>query len=155
MAHASISIHSDKNEVLRSRIQSYSVPTVNNGETYWCLELGNHGSKVDLYIHNPNSLLEIKNAIEKAIQGSDYKLCPNCEELHWHEDFTDTAEEGKVCDNCIKDSYVTCDDCEQYFHENDVHHMQTGTYCGNCKDNNLTKEEIAEIKGDMDYHSRF
>lgn len=147
MTIKAVEVMSMQGEILKVELERFNDPKVNNNKDYYVLRLGTWTQgQTKFYFSNPQQMVEIKKAVDEALEN--YKVCPNCEQLTWFEDFSGTAE-GKVCDDCYSEVYKECDDCGVVFHEDDLFNMDLGRFCGSCRYGNLTKEEIAEIKADI------
>jgi hypothetical protein len=74
--------------------------------------------------------------------------CVECAE--WTDDFS-ASSEGDVCTPCLDESFVYCDDCEEYVRNDDSHSVQSGeTVCDSCIGNYSFCNDCEEYVGMYD-----
>lgn len=91
------------------------------------------------------SVLDEKGLIDSSIacdliNGYDYEevlereglaMCVECERWEYERHLTETNR-GLVCENCLEESYVSCEYCGEIYHIDDVHLWNDDYYCRDC-----------------------
>jgi formylmethanofuran dehydrogenase subunit E len=51
------------------------------------------------------------------------------------------CEDRYVCDDCLDDHYTRCEDCGQYFPNNDIMYCDDRNLCETCYDERIDNED--------------
>ena len=80
-----------------------------------------------------------------------YITCYECGEKHYQDNMTEIHGGDYVCDDCLS-SYRRCDDCGEYYPEEDLHYCDSDEcyYCDDCIDNHPN-----DIIGYHDYQGEY
>lgn len=90
-------------------------------------------------------------------ESGDFFYCEDCEEYHRSEDgFTETTYGTLVCNNCRDRNYTMCDECGEWYINDEVNSINGKYYCDGCVDEGLANgtlvrcDECEEI-----FHSEY
>ena len=88
------------------------------------------------------------NVCEDGLYIGDFCCCDQCGEWHYADPTTTVYDryddEIEVCDDCLKKYYIQCDDCEDYFHRENIFYLNSDCFCEACYDKHMENEETEE-----------
>lgn len=96
-----------------------------------------------------------------CIDGNYYcrdccEYCECCEEYHLRELYYIDSEERYVCEDCLREYYIYCEDCEEYVNEEDATYIdcESRYVCDSClKKNYFYCDECEEYYPDEQMHT--
>ena len=84
--------------------------------------------------------------------SGDFFRCEDCDEWHYNDDAVTVYYRGNertVCPECAENGYTICDDCGEYYGNDEVEEIDGCYYCEDCAEEHREEDEEEEKENEQ------